>query len=119
MVTKVLGALLGILLGIAAYVQLDDPDRAPWMAVYGAASIIALSYVLRPRSVTLRATRRGIAIGIAVVALAWMVQLVPRLVEEGIALDHEVSREAGGLLLAGAGLLALALAGGRVRVVAV
>ena len=99
MVHRIVSLLFALLFAVAAGVQLDDPDSQPWIAVYAAAAVATALFILKAQREGFRSGRRWFAWGVALVALFWAAQLVPPMLREGVALDHEVSREVGGLLL--------------------
>jgi len=108
-----LAYLMAALLALCVVLQYNDPDPIRWMAFYGAAMVI---------SVILPARRAAVppAVLVALVALAWSGYLVydtwgliepsdltSKMSEKGGAV--EAGREAGGLAITGAWLLAAAL----------
>jgi hypothetical protein len=103
MITRILSATMALMFLLAVVVQYNDPDPLPWMLVYGAATAAC----------ALHASGRGnrkLAGLTGVVALLWMLILVPRVLgqvspgemfrEAGMAtLEIEEAREALGLAL--------------------
>ena len=68
-------ALMALLFGFAAALQLNDPDPVRWIAVYGAASVLAALLAFRVRLPIVLLGALG------VVALLW-----------GLAVDLEIDR---------------------------
>lgn len=111
------GAVGFLLFSYAAWLQLNDPDPARWIAMYGAAAIACLSVFWSARVSVIRTA-------VAVVALAWSMSLFAGLerfpewsdliADRPMVGDHvEEAREAIGLLIAG--IWVGALAGGYLR----
>lgn len=110
---KILGYLMTILFLFAAVVQYNDPDGLLWMGIYGAAAILTVLFILQ------KISWPTLGIAAAVSLLAAVVVGVAALNEGAIAsafrtwqmhsVGQEKAREAGGLLLTGAWLLAATL----------
>lgn len=110
---RILTGVMAALFLVAAVLQLNDPDPIVWMAIYAAA---ALACVLALG----RGTPRWLTAAVGVVAVVWAATLAPRVLgavapgelfrEMGMAtLAIEEAREMLGLLIVGAGMLALLL----------
>lgn len=105
---------LGLFL-VCVALQHNDPDPLPWMAMYGVAAVACTAWALRFRRV------RAVAALVALTALAWGLTLAPALlkVAPGELVESmqakgglvEEAREAGGLLIVFAWMVALAIAG--------
>jgi hypothetical protein len=89
-----------------ATLQRNDPDPAPWIAIYAGASLISLIGALRRAPLLLAA-------GVALLAFGWAASLVPEVISEAAWTGTEVERELGGLVLIGAWMLALGSQGRR------
>lgn len=83
--------VLGVLLGVAAAVQLDDPDPWRWVAFYGASAAISIVAALRPIPAPIPAA-------MALVALGWLLFQAPSAVGSGDPIG-EASRELAGQAL--------------------
>jgi hypothetical protein len=105
-----LAYVMAALLATCAVLQYNDPDPARWMAIYGAGALLSAALPGR-RAAALPAVLVGLA------ALAWAAYLVHRtwgeigladltgrMSEKGGAVEE--GREAGGLALMGAWLVA-------------
>jgi hypothetical protein len=67
---RALDAVFTALFVLAAYLQLNDPDPARWVAMYLAGAVVsALSFAGR--------ARRDVALGVAAVAVAWAAIWLP------------------------------------------
>jgi uncharacterized membrane protein len=91
-----------------ATLQRNDPDPAPWIAIYAGSSLISLIGALRRTPLLLAA-------GMALVAFGWAASLVPEVISQAAWTGTEVERELGGLVLIGAWMLALGSEGRRSR----
>ena len=76
----------------SAAVQLNDPDPARWIALYGAAALVSLATAFRRAPAALH-------LGIAAVAGIWALTLIPTVFRERAFSGNEVERELGGLAL--------------------
>jgi hypothetical protein len=77
---------MALLFLLAVVVQYNDPDPIPWMLIYGAATAACVLVVFGRGNRTLA----GVT---GIVALAWMLILVPRVL--GQVAPGELFREAG------------------------
>lgn len=74
MIFRVVSGLFLILSLWSAYLQLNDPDPARWVAIYLACALVA----------GLESAGKGqpkLALGVAVVALAWALAILPELLD--------------------------------------
>lgn len=116
---RVLGGLGALLFGAFAALQLNDPDRLQWIAVYGAASALCLAVALE---------RRAWPYGLLLPAVAavWAASLLPVIVAQPViwpavfgpggmamAAGVEETREALGLLIVAGWTLALVVLSAR------
>jgi hypothetical protein len=62
---RVVNGVMALLFAVAVAVQYNDPDPLRWMAVYGAAFVIALMVAVRGRGPIVAAA------GVGAVALVW------------------------------------------------
>ena len=103
MVVLVAHAVMAVLAMIAAYLQLNDPDPLRWVALYMGCAAVAFSYACQ------RPARR-LALGMALVAAAWALAIVPELIGRwgpgqllhAMVPNHpeiEYGREFGGLVI--------------------
>lgn len=107
--------LMALLFAYAAFLQLNDPDPAVWVAIYGAATLALIPAVLR------RPLPRAVPATLATVSLAWALWLAtivfgdqpvhdmfPDQEKTGwVIVDAEEGREMGGLLIIAATMAAL------------
>ena len=102
-----IGAAVGAMaFGWFATLQRNDPDPAPWIAIYGAAALVSAIGAIRPTPLLLAA-------GLALLAFGWAATLVPDVLSEAAWTGTEVEREVGGLVLVGAWMLGLGSEGRR------
>jgi hypothetical protein len=115
MIRTIAGGVLALLYIVMAVLQYNDPDGASWTALYAMAAVASGSIAVQGRAFD--GVRRGIAFGVFGVALVWVAMLLPDATGEGIALDHEMSREVGGLaiVVVGVGVLGVLGPGKRVK----
>ena len=73
MLARTAHALMAVLALIAAYLQLNDPDPTRWVALYLGCSLVACLYAATRPS-------RPLALGMALVSLAWAAAIVPELI---------------------------------------
>ena len=109
---RLLHGLVGLALLLSAVVQLNDPDPAVWLLLYGLAAHVAAMHCLLGRAPRLLA---GV---LCVLALSWIATLTPslgavswaELIGDARMLrpEVEVAREVGGLGLV-AGWMAVSL----------
>ena len=110
-------AIAALMFAASVVVQVNDPDPLPWMALYGAAAIIATLECFRP-------ARPVFPVLLSATALAWAATLAPRVIGRVPFADMfgafemknvgvEESREMYGLLLVALWMAAVALAGWR------
>ncbi len=107
-VRRTLCAVMGLLFVVAAVVQLDDPDSLRWIVLYAVAGALALVEAFGGRT-ALRWLLFVPELLVAAVALVWCATLVPGVLREASWSGSEIEREAGGLLLVGVTMLAIAL----------
>jgi hypothetical protein len=114
---RIVNAIFIVYFLICVGLQYNDPDPIQWMAIYGAAAVACAAWMMRfPRL-------RPVAALVGLVALAWGLTLLPSLLkiapsemfESMQAKDGlvEEAREAGGLLIVFAWMVALVVAGPR------
>jgi hypothetical protein len=112
--------VLALLFLLSALVQLNDPDPLPWMAIYGAAAVVAVWHALRP------APPAWPAWLVASIAAAWAASIVPRIAgrvrfselwgEVGMKTPAiEEGREATGLAIVALAMIGFAIRGMRMR----
>jgi Transmembrane family 220, helix len=101
--------LMAALLLVCMLLQLNDPDPIRWMAMYGAAMVVALLLPAKRSLVPLGFLVAALALGWATYLLldVWgrmeVTNLVEKMSEKGGAVEE--GREAGGLAIAGCWLL--------------
>ena len=111
---RVVLGVLAVLYALAAAVQWNDPDPLRWIAIYGAAAVLAARASARRPS-------RPVALAVAAIALAWAATLAPDALDGLRTAPGEVfgamsmrarhveeAREALGLLIVAAGMAATA-----------
>lgn len=103
-VFRLMTAVMAAAFVAMAAVQLNDPDPARWVAVYGLAALLCLLSLGR-RLPSILST------ALAVVTGAWALVLAVRIFGQPLPhtalLDDEEIRELGGLLIVAMGMLAL------------
>lgn len=111
-------AVMTLMFAASVIVQINDPDPIHWMAIYGAAAVVAaLETAGRP-------LKPYIPAGLGVVALGWAATIAPRVIGkvpftsmfgafEMKNVGIEESREMYGLVLVGGWMLLTALVGRR------
>ena len=116
---KVANAVMAVAFAASVAVQYNDPDPFAWMAIYGAAAVMAALETIRPA--------RPIFPGmLAAVALVWAATLGPRVLGKvpfgdmfaEFEMKHvgiEESREMYGLLWIAVWMIVVAIAGWRRR----
>ena len=102
---------IGAAVGAVAFVwmatlQRNDPDPAPWFAIYGAAALVSAVGALRRTPLLLAAA-------LALLSFGWAATLLPEMISESAWTGTEVEREVGGLVLVGVWMLALGSEGRR------
>lgn len=70
---RIVSGVLALLLGVAALVNLNDPDPIPWVALYGAATVAAAWQAWKPGRVP-----AWLPALTGVAALLWALSLAPR-----------------------------------------
>lgn len=96
-----IGAVVGaVAFAWFASLQRNDPDPAPWIAIYAAAALISAIGAIRRTPLLLAAS-------LALLAFGWAASLVPEVLSEAEWTGTEIEREVGGLVLVGAWMLGL------------
>ena len=99
---RVVAGVMAALFAVSVYLQLNDPDPERWMAMYGAAAVVAALYALGRCPAWLAGL-------VTAVALAWAAVWAPRVLGDTHVADMfaswrmvnghaEEGRELGGLL---------------------
>lgn len=99
---RLAGAVLAALFAYAAALQYNDPDPAPWIAIYAAAAVVSVLFAAGRNPSVLAAL-------VAMVAAAWSATLVGDAAEAQFSVDDEEVRELGGLTIIAAACALIAL----------
>ena len=73
MLLRVLNGVMTLLLAYASFVNLNDPDAPRWVALYGAAAVVAGFAAFRPAMLPW-----AVPALVAVIAVAWAATIAPR-----------------------------------------
>lgn len=89
---KPLAIAFGLVFLGAAALQWNDPDPAPWIALYLAAAALCIAGVFR-------GVPSGLRLGLGALSALWAASLLPAIVREAAHTGTEIEREFGGLVL--------------------